>query len=275
MTEADQKLPRHLGEAAVAYRESRARRESAITNGGDTAAQAPQFSDEDLALRFAGRHKDDLRYCAAWSRWFTWKETHWETDETLSTFSLSRALCRSVAAMANKKSLRAQLASAKTSAAVERLARADRRFAATVEQWDADTWLLNTLGGAVDLHTGTMRRHSQLDYCTKMTAVAPNTTKPRLWLEFLKRITDGNPELQGFLQRVAGYALTGDIREHALFFGYGTGANGKSVFVNTLSGMLGTYHRTASIETFVAATTDRHPTELAWLRGARRARRRR
>jgi len=57
--------------------------------------------------------------------------------------------------------------------------------------------------------------------------------------------------------------------EHALFFLYGLGANGKSVYLNTLSGIMGEYHRTAPIETFTASAHDRHPTDLAGLRGAR------
>jgi putative DNA primase/helicase len=68
---------------------------------------------------------------------------------------------------------------------------------------------------------------------------------------------------------MCGYALTGDTREHALFFGYGTGANGKTVFTDTISGILADYHCAAPIETFTATTVDRHPTELADLRGAR------
>ena len=50
-----------------------------------------------------------------------------------------------------------------------------------------------------------------------------------------------------------GYALTGSTREHALFFLYGTGANGKSVLLNTISHILDEYHRTAPIETFHGA----------------------
>lgn len=63
--------------------------------------------------------------------------------------------------------------------------------------------------------------------------------------------------------------MTGSTQEHALFFAYGTGANGKSVLLNTVSGILGDYHQTAPIETFTASTSDRHPTDLAGLRGAR------
>jgi putative DNA primase/helicase len=82
-------------------------------------------------------------------------------------------------------------------------------------------------------------------------------------------VTGGDCELQAFLRRVVGYSLTGSIREHALFFCYGTGANGKGVFINTISSLLGDYAATAPMETFIASTVERHPTDLAGLRGAR------
>ena len=83
------------------------------------------------------------------------------------------------------------------------------------------------------------------------------------------RITGGDTQLGAFLARVLGYALTGTTDEHAIFFSYGTGANGKSVLTRTAAGIFGAYHVTAPIETFTASKNDRHPTDLAGLRGAR------
>ena len=77
------------------------------------------------------------------------------------------------------------------------------------------------------------------------------------------------PELQAYLARMAGYALTGVTIEHALFFLYGTGANGKSVFVNTIAAILGDYATNAPMDTFMATQGERHPTDMAGLRGAR------
>jgi putative DNA primase/helicase len=68
---------------------------------------------------------------------------------------------------------------------------------------------------------------------------------------------------------MAGYSLTGITSEHALFFLYGTGANGKSVFLATLSGLLGDYAKTAPASSFTATVGEQHPTDLAGLRGAR------
>ena len=57
--------------------------------------------------------------------------------------------------------------------------------------------------------------------------------------------------------------------EHALFFLYGTGGNGKSVFIDTIAGILGGYHTTAAMTTFTAARNEQHPTDIAKLMGAR------
>jgi putative DNA primase/helicase len=161
-----------------------------------------------------------------------------------------------------------KIAAAQTVTAIERLARADRRHAATVEQWDADLWLLNTPEGTVDLRTGELREHRRDDYITKITKSGPGGYRP-LWLQFLDRITAGDSELQSFLKRLVGYSLTGSTSEQALFFLYGTGANGKSVFLSTISSLLGDYAKTAPASSFTASSTEQHPTDLAGLRGAR------
>jgi putative DNA primase/helicase len=236
----------------------------------DTGAESklPLFSDEALALRFADRHANALRYVDAWGRWLTWTGTHWRTDDTLQVVYHARVLCRDAAEEDTVEKRAKAVASAETVAAVERLARADHRLSATSEQWDVDPWMMNTPSGTIDLKTGRSRSHRPSDYLTKATAVAPNGDCRR-WLSFLERVTGGDPQLLAFLQRMFGYALTGDTSAHALFFLFGTGANGKSVLLDTVSGIMGDYHRIAPIETFTASNTERHPTELAGLRGAR------
>ncbi len=105
--------------------------------------QLPEYSDEALALRFATAHAEDLRYIAVQRRWYKWSGTVWAPDDTLAVYDLVRHECRAAAAeitardtSATAKRQAANVASAKTVAAVERLARSDRRLAATVGQWD-------------------------------------------------------------------------------------------------------------------------------------------
>ena len=225
-------------------------------------------TEDALALSFTRRYHRDWRYVSGWGKWLVWDGQRWRTEDTLAATDLIRSVCRQTAVRADNPKVAAKLASAGTVGGVERLARADRRHAATTDEWDADTWLLNTPGGVVDLKTGRMRPHERADRMTKITTATPSGDCPT-WRQFIDEVTGGDKELQSYLQRMVGYALTGSTQEHALFFLYGTGANGKSVFVNTLATILGDYATNAPMDTFMETRTDRHPTDMAGLRGAR------
>ncbi len=241
--------------------------------GEDAAPLPPEFSEDALTLRFTESHNENLRYVAKWGRWLCWDGARWQEDSTLSVFDRARTVCRITASECanNEKFIARRITAAKTVAAVERLARSDRRHAATVEQFDADPWLLNTPTGTVDLRTGEAREHSRADFFTKVTGagLAGKASGCPRWQQFLERVTGGDAALEEFLQRVAGYCLTGVTHEHALFFLYGGGANGKGVFLNSLAGALGDYAKTAPIGTFLATREEQHPTDLAGLCGAR------
>ena len=225
-------------------------------------------TEDALALAFTRRYHRDWRYVAAWGRWLVWDGHRWRTEDTLAATDLIRSVCRHAAVHADNPKIAAKLATSGTVGGVERLARADRRHAATTAEWDADPWLLNTPGGVVDLKTGRQRAHDRADRMTKITTASPSGDCP-IWRQFLDEVTGGDAELQAYLQRMVGYCLTGVTSAHALFFLYGTGANGKSVFATVIGTILGDYAATASMDTFVETRGDRHPTDLAGLRGAR------
>ena len=107
-------------------------------------ARPPEFSDEALAQRFVERHGDGLRYIATWRYWYAWTGAQWKQDTTLDAFDRARAICRAASSDADKDHTKTALASAKTVTAVERLAKVDRRIAATTDQWDADPDTFNT-----------------------------------------------------------------------------------------------------------------------------------
>ncbi|MDB0510937.1 phage/plasmid primase, P4 family [Ralstonia solanacearum] len=229
-------------------------------------------TEDGLATAFTRRYGDDWRYCSLWGKWLVWTGVRWNSDQLLYVTHLSRGICRSASLKADTARQKTKLASSATIAAVEKIARSDPKHAATADEWDADVWALNTPGGVVDLRTGQLRAHRREDRMTKVTTATPrgrNGEGCPAWLAFIADITGGNTDLAAYLQRVVGYCLTGVTSEHALFFLYGTGANGKSVFVNVLTTILGDYAANAPMDTFMEARGDRHPTELAGLRGAR------
>jgi putative DNA primase/helicase len=231
------------------------------------------FTEDALALRFSARHANDLRYIAVSGQWLMWDGKRWKPEKTHLAFDLARRSCRLDAQeYGNGKPPSAPL-SAKTHAAVERLAKADRRHATALEQWDADDWLLNLDGVTFDLKHGVDRPPHPDDHITKKAAcvAAPEGTPHPVWSAFLDRITAGDVELQKFLQRFCGYCCTGETTEHKFVFAYCTGANGKSTFINAVREILGDYATVADVGTFIASRTERHPTDVAKLHGYRMA----
>jgi putative DNA primase/helicase len=235
-----------------------------LIGGGNSV---PPDSEDSLALSFADLHADDLRYCEEWGRWMHWTGQAWSPDKTSSAYDMVRKHLRTFTAGRLWPEAR-KIATAKTVAAVERMARTDRRIVTTGDVWDGDPWLLNTPGGVVDLQTGQISPAAPGFHMTKTTDVVPGGDCPT-WTAFLDKSLGGDKELIAFVQRMLGYALTGDTREHALFFLYGQGGNGKGVLLNTVAGIMGDYQKTAPVETFIDSPHERHPTDLAGLRGAR------
>jgi putative DNA primase/helicase len=235
------------------------------------AARTPELSDEALALKFAGKHADDLKYVDQWGKWFYWDRNVWREDTSRIARDRVRAVCREVAAgIPNDRKNARRICSTTVDNAVLIKATADRLLAATVSQWDADPYLLNTPKGVVDLKSLKFRSNCPIDYMTKMTAVSPDPHGSIVqWKKFLYRCTGGDSGFVNYLQRLCGYMLTGSIEEHQMFFLHGFGANGKSTFVKTIEGILGSYCVSTPIETFTLTHQDRHPTELARLFGAR------
>lgn len=245
-----------------ALAEGDAKRETARAELGGFDA-----NEDGIALAFAKRHADVLRYDHDAGAWYRWDESIWRRDRTKLAFSWARTLCRDMAQQGGDAD---KLAKASTSAAVERFAQSDRAFAVTADTWDADDWLLGTPGGTVDLRTGELRPARREDHISKATSVPPAAVPEcRLWLKFLGEITGQDGGLIRFLRQWCGYCLTGSTREHALLFGAGDGGNGKGVFLNTVAGILGDYAVNAAMDTFTASQHDKHSTDLAMLAGAR------
>lgn len=237
------------------------------------------LTEDGVALAFAKRFRNKLRFCHTAGRWYQWEGARWRREETKLAFDWARATCRKIASENPKSSAAKSMSRASSAGGVERFAQADRAFAVTADAWDRDNWLLGTPGGTVDLRTGAIRKASPVDMITRQTAAAPlpldefepSRHCPR-WLAFLDHAAGGDAECIRFIQQWAGYSLTGDTREESLLFVHGPGGSGKSTAINTLADAMGDYAVNVATETITASKYDRHSTELARLHGARMAR---
>jgi putative DNA primase/helicase len=242
---------------------------SARNKGYDQRPETPRHSEDDLALRFAEQHECNLRYVGELSCWMHFDGERWTKDVKRHCFRFAREVCRE-AAKAAPKGQRSQLVTANKRAAVVSLAQDDQRLAATIDQWDNDPLRLNTPAGIVDLTTGQSYPHDARSYMTKICSVGPDTELAiPLWKAFLHRVTNGDQELKDYLQHLSGYCLTGLTSEQMLAFFHGHGGNGKGVFMNVLIGIMGDYHRKVAIEALLLSHHERHPTDIAGLKGAR------
>lgn len=233
-----------------------------------TPITGPEFSEDALAQEFVRDFGKDWRHVGVWGQWLRWTGLAWQRDTVGAAFEMVRIACRMAALRANKPSDQRRLAAARTMQAVLRIASSDPRMAIDVDELDKHLMLLNTPDGVIDLETGIVGPHERRFLLTQTTAASLGRGCPS-WVAFLSTITGGDIELTQYLARVAGYCLTGNTKEQAFFLLHGLGANGKSVFLQTLAYVLGDYAATAAADTFINRSGTRHLSEIAGLRGAR------
>lgn len=118
---------------------------------------------------------------------------------------------------------------------------------------DADPLLVGAPSGVLDLSTCTVRPYTELDRISKTIACdyIPAATCPAFMI-FIREIMGADIELIDYLQRILGYAISGQRHEQMLPILYGTGANGKSTLINAVQDVLGDYASTAAPGLLVA-----------------------
>ena len=226
------------------------------------------FSEDALAIEFVNMAGQDWQYIAETKRWLHWQGQSWQEDKVLGVEHAVKEVLRSIAGYEQcailSESQKKALSSRRAQVAVVAMAASDPLIVSTHDAWDTDPWLLSTPSGIIDLRVGQVRKARREDYQSKCTT-ASASGHSQLWLDFLSQITAGDIHLQEYLQRLCGYCLTGVTTEQVFAFFYGTGGNGKGVFLATIQAILGDYAASAPMSTFVEQYNESHPTELAGL----------
>jgi putative DNA primase/helicase len=223
------------------------------------------------------RYGGGLRYHRSLG-WLAWDGTRWLVDAKEVAMAAAKATVRSIdaevrgqratqvevyAKWALKSEARSHLL------AMVDLAGADPALGVAIEDLDADPYLVNCSNGVYDVRTGELYPHDPARLLTRQTNAAyrPDAECPS-WLRFLQRVQP-DPEIRDFLQRAAGYSITGLAAWHALLLCFGNGANGKTTFLEALRHAFGDYAQQTPTSTLMRRRPGDASNDVARLRGAR------
>lgn len=244
---------------------------------------ALNYTDSGFANRFQLRHGHDWRYVSTRQQWLRWDASLWVEDKRGMVTNLIDGMAQEEYAKADemelagetkeadqrRTALRPMLSNAKQLGATAVLSRRPA-VAVDVDQLDAHRHLVTCDNGTLNLNSYTLQPHQRGDMATKKLAAAydPEATAPR-WEKFLTDVLP-DPAMRDYIQRAAGYTLTGDANRKAIFLLHGESNTGKSQFITAMTKIFGGFGETAKEQTFRVNDASNGPTPgLHKLRGAR------
>ena len=227
-------------------------------NTADTLANT-EPGDMQAARVFATINKGKLLFVSQAGRWMRWDSARWawcgigeEMEAAKRTADAFLVHCIQLVrqdAERHKKRLAfaLRLQNLPRLDAMLRLAQSEPGMSVgTMGELDSNPWLLGVQNGVVDLKTGACLAPDPSMLMTRQAgALYDRGAECPRWLAFLDSVMEGDIETIGFIRRALGYTLTGITTEEILFICYGFGANGKSVFSNVVSRILGEYSQMA------------------------------
>ncbi|MEN6371754.1 MAG: phage/plasmid primase, P4 family [Armatimonadota bacterium] len=245
----------------------------------DTGTDFP-LTDLGNSERLIAAYGSDLRYDVNSGKWLVWNGRVWEPDNTGQVNRMARQVIRSMYALLQDCSTQAERdalyshirksESAPRLAAMVELAKYCPNIPVQSSDLDDDKWSLNCLNGTMDLRTGKIAPHRRENLITKLVPVEYDESAAcPTWERFLSEIFDNDSELITFVQKAAGYGLTGDTSEQCFFMLHGNGSNGKSTFLTVIREILADYHRKTGTDTLLDKEAGGPTNDIARLRGAR------
>ena len=240
-------------------------------NWKDTSYISERLAEELLTdvgngHRLVRNNIGDIKYCRESKSWIFWNSSsgRWEysnelimrlaEDTTFKMFEEASERAQSGNSELSITTLKHAMKSQSLKSLKNQIEHAQSVQGVSIglNQLDADPNLLCVLNGTVNLKNGMLREAKREDLITKQAHVVyDNTAQCPTWLSFLNRIFANDAEMIHFVQRAIGYSLTGLCSEQALFIAYGFGANGKSVLLNVIAGLLGDHASSTQSETLM------------------------
>ena len=240
-----------------------------------TCASDIDCTDMGNAVRMARMHGNDIRFCYSFNKWLVWNQKTWEIDAKGEVVGKAKQTVRKIkkdAKGCDQKLYQHAMASqsAMKIKNMISLTKTEPGIPVSSNELDKDEWLISCQNGTLNLKTGELMPHDRKHLITRIAPVNydPNAECPK-FLAFMNEIMAGDEEVIRFLQRAVGYSLTGDISEQCFFILWGSGANGKSTFLEVIRKMLGEHAGQTDINTFILKQHQGIPNDIAALEGKR------
>lgn len=241
------------------------------------------YDDTGNAGRFTDNFKDAVRYSYVRKNWYFYNGKTWVLDQEGKVKSLVDEILEKmkqepvfvsddVEEEEAQKNLRKHIKYSRGSnGKTNMLKESQHLLPIHPETFDKDQHLLNVQNGYIDLKTGELNNHDKNKFFTKIASIeyTDKIDCPQ-WIDFLNQIFDGNKTLIDYMQRAVGYSLSGSTEEQVMFILYGNGRNGKSVFLDIITEILGNYTTNIQPQTLmVKPQSGSANSDIARLQGAR------
>ncbi len=235
------------------------------------------WNDLGNAERFLSSFGDELGFCVESGKWMVYTGRHWQVDNIYYISEYARVFVKEelVEAIRSGQKFRIKNAERLNNEAgfTAMFKMATRLRAVSISEFDgpATYYKINCRNGTLDLKTGALDPHRAEDRITRFIDVdyEPDIESPAF--ERFLRVIQPDASIRAFLQRSIGYSMLGVVRERSFWILYGGGNNGKSVFTNLFTTMLGDYACGTTSETIMDAKRQGGSanSDIARLRGKR------
>ncbi|GEO59340.1 phage/plasmid primase, P4 family [Companilactobacillus bobalius] len=244
------------------------------------------WDDTGEADRVIDQFGDLIKYSYINKCWYIFNGSYWEVDQSGKIHQLIDAMTESIGKekieipanaeekeeAAIKKAFDKFVKHSRSNSAKKAVMdELKHRVPVAPNEFDIDKTLLNASNGYIDLASGELHDHDINKLFSKEANVEySDKASCDEWIKFLDQIFDHNQELIDYVQTAVGYSMTGSIKEQIMFILYGNGRNGKSVFLETISNILGTYAKTIQASSIMVKQNSGGPnSDIARLAGAR------